>query len=277
MKDKDNIIKIFLLTVIIIAILFFVLLVLFALRTMRISQETEINGKSYTSYIEEDLTNIENLELGFINSIVNICEYDGTKLKLEQVTKNNHLYFKKNIKNNKLSISETNAGALFNTLVTIYIPNSYIKNISINNAFGNINLNDIANSLYIKNNSGNLVLNNINNVLSISNVSGNINIVNINSDLVINNSTGNIVIDNMVGSIKADTISGNIVINNFLIKNDSKLDSITGDISILINDQSICFLETVNDNGVNKINKEKCNNEKPVLKITNVTGNIEIN
>ena len=275
MSDKKDILKYILLfsTIIFLVIILSIFVIIY--RIIHVDNSYDNKG-DYSFRIEYESSKYNAIEFSFINAAVSINETPDSKLVLEQFSKNDKLYYKGSIKNKILKIEETNEGALFTSVVNIYIPTGDLKKVKINNAFGNIKINDISYPLNIKNNSGNIIINKDSNVLEIDNVSGKIDIKDLNGDLYLTTSTGDIVINNIVGYMKIDSISGNVIANNFLIKKDSEIDSVTGDISVIMNTESTCRLRVINESGSNNINKEICNSTENILKVVNVTGDIII-
>ena len=112
--------------------------------------------------------------------------------------------------------------------------------------------------------------------IDIKDVSGQINLNDISGLIKLSSSTGNRNIKTIKGILEIDTLTGDVNINNFKIEGDSKIENISGDITVSISKDSICKIDATNENGKLKINKEKCNDKKNIFEIKNITGNINI-
>ena len=272
MKNRNNFIKFMFISGILLLILFLITLfslikVFFIKEKMQTKEIIEVNYK---------LDSVNTLAFDFNHANVVFKTTNNEDLTIIQNTKEEKLYLNINKYNNKITVDEDSI--LFNgneKKYTIRIPKSYLGSIVITNGFGKINLYNLKSGLYIDNNAGEVNVFKSNDI-NIKDVSGTLNLTDIEGNIVLSSSTGNINIKNVKGLLNIDTLTGDIIVNNFKIEGNSKIENISGDISLIINRDSICKIKASNQSGESNIDKSICSSKKNILEVENITGNINI-
>lgn len=261
----------------ILKLIFFILIILLIIVIFflfkKISNNKTIRKESRSSFIKEyKIDNIELLTFDFKNVEVNYLSTNNNKLVIKQSGKSNNYLVHETRTSNKLNIKEISTNIFVKTSYKIYIPKTYINKINIINGFNNIKIDNMNNDLVVDNNSGNVTIGKTNNI-TVKNVSGNI-IIKMTNTASITSTTGDIVIDNLLNSANIDTITGDITINRFYLKNDSYLESTSGNIYIKLNKDSMCKLNVNSE--VSDISKRVCLEGNNLLTVNNTTGEVQI-
>lgn len=273
MKKKSNILKAIFIFMVVLLILFLIT-ILSLLKLFFIKDKQENTKRIIES--KYSINNYDELIFDFKRANVVFKTTNDVDLIIVQNTMEEKLYLNVNKIQNQLYVEEdSNIFDDTSKKFTIKIPNNFNGNIIINNSFGELNIYNIVPNLTIDNNSGEVNVFNSRNI-NIKDVSGNINLDGIIGDTTISSSTGNINIRGIEGKLNIDTLTGNVTVKNFKIDDNSKIENISGDITVSISKDSICKIDATNENGKLKINKEKCNDKKNIFEIKNITGNINI-
>jgi hypothetical protein len=274
MKNKSELM--FLLKVIVL-ILVIILLILFYFlyKSININNKHNkipkiVNKKIVKKY---NIDNKELIEIDFKNYEVLYGLTNGDKLIIKQNGKANKLYVDVTKSNKKISIKETVSNILEKKSFKIYIPKKYESKVKIINGFSNIRIDGIK-ELSLDNNAGNVKIKNVNN-LNIKNVSGNIYITGDLDTIKGNSSTGDININKLNESCDIETITGDIIIKEFIIKEQSSIETTSGNIEIKVDKKSDCKFKYSKKQEYSISNK-KCIDGKNDLELKNVTGNIII-
>ncbi len=156
------------------------------------------------------------------------------------------------------------------------------KKLDINTASGDVNFQNELKSeeARIKTISGNIEISDVNsNTLSLETTSGEIEANKIYSKLAVTSVSGEIKIGYVEGNLEGKTTSGDILINKFLINNNSKISSVSGEVNIELDKNSNCIINTKSvsgdtsfPNGKNVIGKEPYNS----FEISTTSGDINI-
>ena len=266
MKNKSELM--FLLKVIVL-ILVIILLILFYFlyKSININNKHNkipkiVNKKIVKKY---NIDNKELIEIDFKNYEVLYGLTNSDKLIIKQNGKANKLYVDVTKSNKKISIKETVSNILEKKSFKIYIPKKYESKVKIINGFSNIRIDGIK-ELSLDNNAGNV---------KIKNVSGNIYITGDLDTIKGNSSTGDININKLNESCDIETITGDIIIKEFIIKEQSSIETTSGNIEIKVDKKSDCKFK-YNKKQEYSISNKKCIDGKNDLKLKNVTGNINI-
>ena len=258
-----------------IVLLVLLLITIFSLLKLLIFKEVKIDNRRK---IEEKypLSDIDNVSFDFKRADVVFKTTNDNELSIIQNNKEEKLYLNINKSSRQLIIDEiSNIFDNKNIRYTIKIPKSYLGNISIVNGFGKISIYNMDVNSYIDNNAGEINMYKSKNI-TIKDVSGQINLNDISGLIKLSSSTGNINIKTIKGILEIDTLTGDVNVNNFKIEGDSKIDNISGNIIMSINKDSLCKIKSENQNGETNINKKICGDKKNILKVSNVTGKINI-
>ena len=274
MKNKSLIMKILIIGSILLFILLFI--VIFALIKLFIPKVENMDTKRIISQSYE-IDNIEEISFDFrkANSVFVIDE-DNDELLIVQEYKEEQFYLDYKKSKNKISFVENSY--LMNPQkkkYTIYIPKKYMNKINIINGFGEIEVSNIINDLNLNNNSGKITLDTIGNIY-IKDVSGDISIKNIIGNIEGVTSTGDVTIKDIEGSINMETITGDITLVGSNLKEESKFESISGDIILDISNTTNCIINYSNETGKTKIDENICIEGEIPINVKNVTGMIKI-
>lgn len=237
----------------------------------------KFNFNTETTQVKNEkisLENIEQINFSTKSNDVKIYSSNTNELRVVQYsgkkTKEKDLFTLK--KENKTLTIEDNynefcVGFCFNigTRYEIYLPNTYTGNLSINEISGDItidendiNLNNMslkttsgdieinsnikANNIKIDTKSGEINTNNIDaNKIDIQSISGDLNLESlISKNIYLHTISGEVEVNNLIGKLEVKTTSGDIDISHFLIKDNSKVVSTSGDVEIKLNHESHC-------------------------------------
>lgn len=166
------------------------------------------------------------------------------------------------------------------SLIEIYVPSSYVKDINLVSISGDIKVTNVSSeNASFKTTSGDIWAEKLKDA-EIGTVSGDVKINSVNN-LDVKTTSGDIEISRLENSIKAETISGEIDINNLNLGRNSSIKTTSGDIDInTCNDNygNSCneiYFDTTTRSG--DVNIAKNNRYSDItLKITTVSGDIDV-
>ena len=196
-------------------------------------------------------------------------------------------------------------GFCFNvgTRYEIYLPNTYTKNLTINEISGDITINELdinlnnlslnttsgdieinnnikANNIRIDTKSGEIQTNNIEaNNANIESISGDLYLKSLTSkDIYMHTISGEVEVNKIVGKLDIKTTSGDIEIDNFTIKGNSKINSTSGEINVNLNKNSHCnvLLNSVSGDKNLPNNSSLVGKGTYKLEINTTSGDIEV-
>ena len=273
MKNKSAIIKILIVGCIALFISLFIV-VFMLIKTIMPKKEKVVEKEIITQ--NYSLENIKNISFDFRKASAIFKTSDDEELVIVQDTKEEKFYLNNKVKNNKLSFSEDSYIIKpQKKKYIIYIPKTYINNITIVNGFGEINISEIINNIDINNNAGEVILDQIQNT-KIKSVSGNIYLGNVIGDIDVETSTGNITVENINGTIAAESIAGDILVTNFDITGNSSFENVSGGIVLKMKENAMCSLAYSNETGKTLIDDNVCTGLANLIYIKNMTGIIKI-
>lgn len=274
MKEKSIVTKILIAGIFVVFLLLF--LIVFSLIKMLVPKKENTIEKTIITN-NYSLANIENISFDFKKSNSTFEISDSEELVIVQNTEEEKFYLNYRQKGNTVYIEED--GYIIKPQkkkYIIYIPRTYLNMITINNGFGEININGITNDMVINNNSGKINLNEVSNI-KLKDVSGDISFKNVIGNIDVSSSTGNIIIKNITGLINAETITGDILVKDYNVIGDSNFENVSGDIVLELVGESICKINYSNDTGKTLIDENVCVGEFNNINIKNITGMIKIN
>lgn len=296
-------------------LLIVLLLILFGILMWGINKD-KVMFNSETKQVKNETISLENIDQINFNTKSNdvkIISSNTNELRVVQYsskkTKEKDLFTYKKEDNN-LSIEDNYSdfcvGFCFNVgaRYEIYIPSTYTKNLNINEISGDIKVeeHDInLNNLSLKTTSGDIEINNniTANTLTVDTKSGEIQMANIKAnkaniqsisgdlylasiiskDIYMHTISGEVEVSNLIGKLDIKTTSGDIEINRFSIKGNSKIASTSGDVDVILNNDSPCNVIMNSVSG----DKNLPNNSSLVgkgtykLEIQTTSGDIEVN
>ena len=259
------------------------------------------------------LENIDQINFSTKSNDVEVYVSNTNELRVVQYsskkTKEKDLFTLKK-ENNTLKIEDNyndfcvgfcfNVGARYE----IYLPNTYTKNLSINEISGDItideldiNLNNLtlnttsgdieiksnikANNIKIDTKSGEIQTNNLSaNNINIQSISGDLYLESLTGkDIYLHTISGEVEVNKAVGKLDIKTTSGDIEIEHFTIKDNSKIASTSGEINVNLNHDSHCnvLLNSVSGDKNLPNNSSLVGKGTYKLEINTTSGDIEVN
>ncbi len=267
------------LKIILIFILLFLIIILTG--TLIFALNNKSFNFSFFKFEKEELIKTDSFDINSINAIdintihdVRFITTDEKEIEVKIFgSKNDKVDI--NLNNNILKINYNHhkvcfGFCFFNNYIEVHIPKNYNKDIDINTISGNIELDTfMASKLNLQTTSGEIKLGVFNKVNAVS-VSGDIDIESVNI-AEIKTTSGDININSINDSFELITTSGNIDINNIVLKKNSKIKTVSGD--VVIKKKNDIYIESNTTSGDINI---KNNNRlaETILNIKTVSGNI---
>jgi len=298
-----------------ICLLIVLLIILFGILMWGLNKNNFTFG-SETKQVKNETISLENIEQINFNTKSNdvkvyvsntnelrVVQYSGKKAKEKDL-----FTYKK--EGNTLTIKgnyrEFCIGFCFDigTRYEIYLPNTYTKNLSINEISGDItvgeqdiNLNSLslkttsgdieinnnikANNITIDTKSGEIKTNNLKaNKIDIQSISGDLYLESlVSKDIYMRTISGEVEVNQTIGKLDIKTTSGDIEIDHFTIKNNSKITSISGDVNVSLNQDSHCNIIESSVSGDKSLPNNSSLDGKGTykLEINTTSGDIEVN
>lgn len=159
-----------------------------------------------------------------------------------------------------------------NSIIEIYIPTNYDKDLNLSSISGDIKVTNISSeNCSIKTTSGDILTEKLKNA-NVSTVSGDVKIGSVNN-IDVKTTSGDIEINRVDNNIEAESVSGEIDINNLTINNNSTIKTTSGDVDIdYCND---VYIDATTKSG--DINIDKNNRYSSItLKITTISGDVDV-
>lgn len=280
MKKKSNIILLIILTFL--AIFITTIMIYFLINKdiknsfFKINYNNKKNLIYNKIYEENDLDKI-NIDVSTTDIFIKSTE--DNKIKLEVFGEKDDKVNSK-ISNNILNISKTSKsdfciGFCFHNSdeIVLYFPKNLVSNLNINSEYGDILVEDFENiNAQIETETGDITFGNLNDAY-IETESGDVKIKSLKNG-EINTETGDIIVTDVLNKIDIESETGDIKIKNCNIKENSKIEVDTGDVTIIkIND---IYIDTKTDTG--EVNIKKNNRYSKIeMKIETDSGDIKVN
>ena len=254
-----------------------------------------------------DLTEIRDISFDFVSADIEFFESNNNELKVVQYGSEKNKKFIDTESSNSIEIEDSTRmnfiffNFQFGSRYEIYLPSNYTGNLNIKTVSGEINLSDFnlsLNDLTVKTTSGDIDLNSIfkANDVEIKSVSGEINVKDIvcddatfkttsgdieidkviSKDIEMNTVSGEMVLGKIEGIVTAKTTSGEISIDDLKILDNSKLSSVSGEITVRMNDDNNCVISTDSLSGDSDISSNKYGNKEFDLNIKTTSGDIRV-
>lgn len=213
------------------------------------------------------LNDIKNINVDLKNYDIEFREGNDNEIKVEiygsEKSKDN---VNIDLKSDKLNILQTGSTLCFgfcfaDNEVVIYIPRDFKREMDINTVSGDVDilLNLISDNIKIRTTSGDITIQNLNNG-DISSTSGDITLKEA-RNLELSTVSGDIDVDKVVrlnakttsGEVNAleilesldiKTTSGDVTVRDFSINSDSKIESVSGEVTVWLNNEAIINAET---------------------------------
>lgn len=241
------------------------------------------NNKKHTYYsdystviLDQSLNDITNLNIDFTGHDVTLEVHSGDNLIINANKPTLSTANLLNVTNTNGTITISPSGISKNILVKL--PSNYTNNFDFKSTNGNVNLSNMnLQSFKIESINSDLNINNL--TLALGNIStsnGNISLTNVNSkDLSANTLNGEIYGNNLKGIVNLKTVSGDIFADFTNEITNSKIDTIDGDVSLNISENSNFLIDFNTVDGelddyehsaiANNIKIEKHNNNFKIL------------
>lgn len=253
---------------------------------------------------EYEVININNIDIDLSSSNIEVYLSDNDKIKIEQYGNQKTDKYIDEISEETIKIKEKIRIFEFfihHTEYKIYLPKNYLGNLNLKSVSGDIlveNISDKIKDIELKTTSGNIkFLVDINSEsLNLKSVSGDIELLKVDTkDISIKTTSGNIKTEiinaitadlkSVSGDIKANsltglnnvaTTSGNIRVLDLICLKNSNISTISGDVSIKMNNDSNCAIDISTVSGDKNLRKNTYGNGNYKLKIETTSGNIKV-
>lgn len=252
-----------------------------------------------------DIKNIKNVKLTAVAGDVEVVLTDDVKLTVTQYANKEvegEDKFVSKQTTDTVEISEKNKRCFgfcisIPKLYVISIPKTYVENLNLHTISGdivlieNMKLNELTtgttsgdvklynletNNIKLNSVSGDIKVDDIKSTnIKVSTTSGDINLGKIISNVSSSSVSGSISITSLEGETNISTTSGDIEVGDLYITNDSKISSVSGEIELMVNQNSNVKIEASTTSGDKNINDSKINDGKYKLKLSTVSGDIE--
>lgn len=199
-----------------------------------IKSGNNILNYSYTYKNTVPINDIENINVNWTDSYVNITEYDGDKIQLtelsvKELADNEKMEY--SVNGNTLTISSKSKsifffiGGVWGQALEIKIPKSFsAKNISVNTTSADINAENVNTaSMYFETTSGDIKADNISaNDMTSKSVSGDLSLTGKYEELKINTTSGEVKLNGSVkNNISAESVSGDLNLSTDICPDES--------------------------------------------------------
>ena len=213
------------------------------------------------STYEEETSLINGLNIDLVSTDVYVESTTEEKIKVEYYTNDDKVKVDYKLDNGTLNIREDSHSThcvglcFYNSKLIVYVPETYIGSYNIKLISG-----DIKSNVYIDS-------------LNIQTTSGDIDLLSVNK-LNVQTTSGDIRVDSVTGEYNSKSVSGDVKINHFNIKNNSRIETTSGDIAISDN-QANAYFDYKTTSGDARINRSDRKSDIEVY-VHTVSGDINV-